>query len=57
MVNRRILILFITVTLFISVLQAERARNDNLQDAEQEIDFTNDSEDDGNNSSESSSQS
>ncbi|CAF1092707.1 unnamed protein product [Adineta ricciae] len=46
MVNRRILLLFIAVTLFISVLQAERARNDNLQDAEEEMDFTNDSEDD-----------
>ncbi|CAF3740956.1 unnamed protein product [Rotaria socialis] len=42
MIDRRLLFVFLVVTLFISVLRAERARNDNLQDEDEEIDFTND---------------
>jgi len=44
MVDRRLFLVFFAVTLFISVLHAERARNDNLQDDE-EIDFANDNND------------
>ncbi|CAF2711934.1 unnamed protein product [Rotaria sp. Silwood2] len=42
MVDRRLLFVFIVVVLFVSVLHAERARYDNLQDEEQEIDSLND---------------
>ncbi len=40
MVDRCLLFLFFAVTLFVSGLHAERARNDNLQN--EEIDFTSD---------------
>jgi hypothetical protein len=40
MVDRRLFLIFFAVTLFVSVLYAERARNDNLQD--EEIDFAED---------------
>jgi hypothetical protein len=42
MVDRRLFIVLLAVGLFISVLHAERARNDDLQDEEEEIDFAND---------------
>lgn len=42
MAARRLLVLFLVVTLFVSVLHAERARNDDLEsDEEEEIDFVN----------------
>jgi len=34
MVDCRLFVFFLVVTLFVSVLYAERARNDNLQDEE-----------------------
>ncbi|UJR07781.1 hypothetical protein I4U23_012063 [Adineta vaga] len=46
MVDRRILFIFIAVTLFISVLHGERARNDNLQDVDEEMDFVDENEND-----------
>jgi hypothetical protein len=45
MVDRRLFLVFLAVTLFVSVLHAERARNDNLQDDEEEIDFASDNND------------
>ncbi|CAF1165784.1 unnamed protein product [Rotaria sordida] len=36
MVDRRLLIIFLVTVLFVSVLNAERARNDHLQDAEEQ---------------------
>ncbi len=48
MVDRRLCLIFFAVTLFVSVLYAERARNDNLQD--EEIDFAEDNTVDEDNS-------
>jgi len=44
MVDRRLFLILLAVTLFVSVLHAERARNDDLED--EEIDFTNENNDD-----------
>jgi hypothetical protein len=44
MVDRRLLLIFLAVTLLVSVLDAERARNDNLQD--EEMNFANENTDD-----------
>jgi hypothetical protein len=43
MVDRRVFIVFLAVGLLVSVLHAERARNDDLQDEEE--DFMNDDTD------------
>jgi hypothetical protein len=45
MVDCRLFLVFFAVTLLASVLHAERARNDNLQDDEEEIDFASDNND------------
>jgi hypothetical protein len=54
MVDRRLFAILLGAVLFISVLHAERARNDNLQDDEEdEIDSANDNSNvDGTNLSE-----
>ena len=49
MVERRLYLILFAFALFVSVLHAERARNDHLQDDDDEFDFNNEDRDDGRN--------